>query len=155
MLSDIGADFLVFVWDFNNLISSRPANGLTVWQPPCWSDSSWFECACVLTAHMWVLPMSQWIPFEPFSTQKRSKKSIRCSTSRCGLITLTDSSANQQRAHRNAHVCILTNGVNRNCLQMSKLIDMSINISAAEMSQLMGKIWKKHLLCFFQTSRVR
>lgn len=113
-------------------------------------------CVYVWTGHMWAILMSTansiWAIFY---TKEVQEKSIRCPTSRCGLITLTDSSANQQRAHRNAHPCVLTNGIRRNCLQMSKLMDTSIDISCGEMSRLTGKILKMHFAVRGAIEKVR
>lgn len=69
---------------FQQSISSRAANGTTVWRPPdCLKAAA--VCVRVCAQHMWASLMSLWLPFEPFSAQKRlkKKKSIRCSTSHC------------------------------------------------------------------------
>lgn len=155
MLSQIWADFLVFVRDFNNpsaqeLLMARQCDRLLT------GLRAAGLCVCVLTAPVWASPMSLWIPFEPFSPQKRVKEINQVlHLSLLWLLTLTDSSANQRRAHWNAPACILTNGINRNCLQMSKLMDMSVNINAGEMSRLLGQNMEGVFALIFQTTSLR
>lgn len=152
VLSHIWADFLCV--RFQQSISSRQANGLTV--TASWLIRRWLVCVCVRArvsvCVCWLLVY--WCHSEFYLSNFLHKSSLRNQSGApplvCGLITQSDSGANQQCACWNAHACNLTNGIKHNCLQISKLMDMSISTGAGEMSQLTGKIWTECWVLFFQ-----